>query len=195
MPEIRLPGDSDVPAIAAIYAPVVRDTWISFEETPPDHAEMRSRIARTLRTHPWLVSVAGESVLGYAYAGPHRSRASYRWSVDVSVYVSAEARGRGVGRTLYAALLDILTAQGFVNAYAGIALPNDASVGLHEAMGFSHVATYRGVGYKLGAWRDVGWWHRALIDRPAAPCEPLPLDRVIGSPAWERAMARSGQAR
>jgi L-amino acid N-acyltransferase YncA len=166
---LRLAEEADATDIAAIYEPVVRETVISFETTPPDAEEITDRIRTTLPTHPWLVCERAGDVFGYAYAGSHRSREAYQWSVDVSVYVHSEYRRSGVGTGLYRALLSLLEAQGFYNAYAGIALPNPASVGLHESLGFEHVGTYEDVGCKNGAWRSVGWWHRRL-----QPCEQDP---------------------
>jgi len=185
--ELRLATPADADAIAAIYAPVIRDTVTSFETAvvPPD--EMRERIDTTLARYPWLVAETGGAVLGYAYATQHRARAAYAWSVDVSVYLADRARRRGVGRALYVALLDLLTAQGYANAFAGIALPNDASVGLHEALGFTLVGVYRSVGWKLGAWHDVGWWQRGLL-AVAAPAAPVPMRRMDRA-AVSRALA------
>jgi len=124
---------------------------------------MRARIEKTLVAHPWLVVVddAG-AVAGYAYAGKHREPASYQWSVNTSVYVRADVRGRRIGRLLYAALFDELVRLGHFRAFAGIALPNAASVALHERVGFRPLGVYERVGYKHGAWRDVGWWQRTL---------------------------------
>lgn len=167
----RLVRPDDAGAIAAIYAPIVRDTWISFDEEPPDEAAMRAQIATSSGRYPWLVA-EDVTVLGYAYATSHRVRAAYRWSVDVSVYLHEHARERGVGRGLYARLLTLLAAQGFHRAYAGIALPNDASIGLHRAMGFVHNATYREVGFKHGAWHDTVWLERDLSPS-LPPGEPL----------------------
>ena len=159
---IRLATAGDAAPIADIYAPNVTDAVISFEAEPPDAGEMRRRIAGTLERYPWLVCERRGRVWGYAYAGAHGSRAAYRWSVDVSVYVHGEAHRAGVGRALYTSLFAALELQGFYNAYAGATLPNPASVGLHEAMGFRPVGVYRGTGYKMGAWHDVGWWHLPL---------------------------------
>lgn len=162
--EIRLARSDDAAAIAAIYAPYVLDTAISFEEEPPTPSQMAERIVATQEICPFIVLEEQGDVLGYAYAGPHRARAAYRWSVDVTVYVAARAHRRGVGRALYGDLLERLTRQGFHAAFAGIALPNDKSVGLHEALGFEHLGTYREVGFKFGRWHDVGWWRRSLND-------------------------------
>ncbi|MBV8062243.1 MAG: N-acetyltransferase, partial [Nevskia sp.] len=152
---IRLAGPADAAALAAVYAPYVRDTVISFEAEPPDAAEMARRLAAVAARLPWLVAEDGSGVLGYAYAGEHRNRAAYRWDVDAAVYLDSRAHRRGIGRALYRVLFALLRAQGYVNAYAGITLPNAASVGLHEALGFVPVGVYRAVGYKFGAWHDV----------------------------------------
>ncbi|MDR7482256.1 MAG: N-acetyltransferase family protein [Armatimonadota bacterium] len=183
MTPLRIATREDAPAICAIYAPIVRETAISFEIEPPSVAEMAHRIRTTLARYPWIVCAPGGAVLGYAYAGPHRTRAAYQWSVDVSIYVAAAARRRGVGRALYAALLEILRLQGFYNAFAGIGLPNPASVGLHEAMGFVPVGVYRTVGFKLGRWHDVGWWQRSLREAGSPPVAPVPFAQLRGDPA------------
>ncbi|OBH94555.1 acetyltransferase [Mycobacterium scrofulaceum] len=164
----------DAGAIADIYAPYVRDTAISFETVPPDGQEMRSRLTATLSRLPWLVLTDGDTIGGYAYASPHGERAAYRWSVDVSLYLSGPYHRQGHGRRMYAALFNVLAAQGYVNAYSAIVLPNPASVGLHEAMGFSRVGLFNRVGFKNGAWRDIGWWHRPLADSSAQPDDPRP---------------------
>jgi L-amino acid N-acyltransferase YncA len=186
---IRPATDADADSIAAIYAPYVRDTAISFEVVPPAPAEMRERVRALTATYPWLVCAEGGTVLGYAYASQHRERAAYQWSVDVSVYVRTDAHRRGIGRALYAALLRIVTVQGFYNAYAGITLPNPSSVGLHESMGFAPVGVYRAVGHKLGVWHDVGWWELALLARPAMPAPVRAVGAVLGTPEWDAAIA------
>ena len=186
---IRLATERDAEQVAAIYAPNVTDAIVSFETEAPSAEEMRRRIEGTLERFPWLVCERHGRVLGYAYAGAHGSRAAYQWSVDVSAYVHKGERRTGVGRALYASLNSTLALQGFYNAYAGIALPNPASVGLHEAVGFRPVGVYRGVGYKLGAWHDVGWWHLPLRERVADPDPPAYLPSVLGSAGWEAAMA------
>lgn len=188
---LRLAGAADAEQISAIYAPIVRETVISFETDPPDAAELRHRIATTLRTHPWLVCERSGEVLGYAYGSRHRDRSAYRWAVDVSAYVRADARRRGLARRLYRALLELLTLQGYCVAYAGITLPNPASVGLHEALSFELLGVYHRVGYKFGAWHDVGWWERSLQSREGVPAEPKRPDELAGEAAW-RAVFEQG---
>ncbi len=152
----------DAVGCLAIYAPFVLDTWVSFETEVPDEAEMASRIAANSASHAWLVVDVGGAIAGYAYGSAHRTRAAYASSCDVAIYVDPAYGRRGIGRALYAHLLPVLAQRGFHAAFAGIAQPNEGSVALHEAMGFEPVGIYREVGWKLGAWRDVGWWQRLL---------------------------------
>ncbi len=166
--------ERDAAVCAAIYAPHVEGSAVSFEEIAPDAAAMAARIEATQATHPWLVAVDGGGVRGFAYGCRHRERAAYRWAADVSVYVDAPARRGGVGRALYAELLDRLRAAGLHTVCAGITLPNPASVALHESFGFEPVGVYRRIGWKDGAWRDVGWWQLQLAPPSAGP---TPLDR------------------
>ena len=176
---VRPAEDADLAAIAAIYGVYVESSAASFEEVPPSPEDLRERRA-TGRRMPWLVAEApGGGVLGFAFAYPHHSRPAYRWSVSCSVYLHESARGRGVATALYRPLLDVLRDLGYVSAYAGIALPNDASVALHERFGFRHVGTFPVSGYKLGAWRDVGWWWLALRDPPHPPDEPRPWTGLV----------------
>jgi L-amino acid N-acyltransferase YncA len=185
----RLATADDAPAIAAIYRPVVEATAISFETQAPDDDEMRRRILETLAMHPWLVLERDGRIAAFAYASRHRARPAYQWSVDTSVYVADGYRRLGLGRDLYDALFAILTAQGFVNAFAGIALPNPASVAFHERLGFEPVGIYRNVGYKLGAWRDVGWWQRPLTMATGVPSPPESVQSVTQRADWPAILA------
>jgi phosphinothricin acetyltransferase len=163
----------DAPALAAIYRPYVEQSAASFEDVAPDAGQLASRMRGTPRL-PWLAAEddAGR-VVGYAYASRHRQRPAYRWAVECSVYLVPELRHRGTGRRLYSVLLPVLSELGYRRAYAGITLPNPASVGLHEATGFTLVGVYQRVGYKLGSWHDVGWWQLSLerADHPRQPPE------------------------
>jgi len=170
--KIRTATADDAAAVAAIYDPIVQHTAISFETEPPGEAGMRERIDKTLASLPWLVAEdAAGAVCGYAYASRHKERAAYQWSVDTTVYMREDMRGRGAGRLLYGRLLPLLAELGYCQAFAGIALPNAGSVGLHEAMGFEALGVYRNVGFKNGAWHDVGWWQKRLraLEVPTTP--------------------------
>jgi L-amino acid N-acyltransferase YncA len=173
---IRLAGAADAAAIAAIYAPFVTDTPVSFEEQAPDAEEMARRIAGDGRgLHPWLVAELGGAVCGYASSAPFRTRPAYRWTVETGVYLSPEARGRGLGQSLMQRMLDLLEAQGFTSVVAGITLPNAPSVALHEKLGFAPCAHYRETGFKLGEWRTVQVFARDLAPRLNPPPELRPF--------------------
>lgn len=169
---VATPGDSK--AIAEIYAPFCQpSSGVSFEVLPPTAEEMQKRIMITLKTYPWLVYEHDNTVIGYAYADSHKQRAAYDWDVDVSVYIHEKARGKGIGKRLYQHLFDGLRTLGYFNAYAGVGLPNEASVALHKSLGFSLVGVYNSVGYKGGAWRDVAWF--ALRLQPYIINPPPPI--------------------
>ena len=187
---IRNVALTDAPAIQRIYAPYVTDRATSFEMAPPDDAEMERRISGTVHQYPWLVYEHEGEVLGYAYAATHNPRQAYQWSVNVSVYLDARVHRRGVGRALYTALFDLLRRQRYVNAYAGITLPNAASVGLHEALGFVTVAIYPRVGFKFGRWHDTTWLHLRLVEEDGPPAgDPMPTPELWGDPSIEPMLA------
>ncbi|HVD86302.1 MAG TPA: GNAT family N-acetyltransferase [Solirubrobacterales bacterium] len=166
---------TDAAACAAIYAPYVERSPISFEERAPDAAQLQARIERCGASHAWLVAELDGTVVGYAYACEFNERPVYRWSAGVSVYVAEDERGQGIGRALYRELFERLRGRGFRMACAGITLPNEPSVCLHEGLGFEPVGVYREIGWKLGGWHDVGWWQLELA--PAGegpPPEPRP---------------------
>ncbi|MBS1846280.1 MAG: N-acetyltransferase [Actinobacteria bacterium] len=165
----------DAAACAAIYAPNVESTPISFELVPPDATEFARRIEKYSETHQFLVAEDDGEVVGFAYACRWRERHAYDWSVEVSVYVDGARHGRGIGRALYAELLDRLRAQGFRIAVAGVTLPNPASTALHESMGFEPIGALRDIGWKEGAWHDVGYWQLDLApDAENPPSPPSP---------------------
>jgi L-amino acid N-acyltransferase YncA len=215
MANIRLATAGDGPAIAAIYGPYCESTVISFEETAPSAEEMARRISTIGATKPWIVleSACGPSearsgrasasgggaprgseddgaVVGYAYAAPHNERWAYRWSVNTAIYISRTHQRRGAGRALYSTLFDLLRYLGYYKAVAGITLPNPASVGLHQAMGFELVGVYRDIGYKLGVWRDVGWYQASIQPLPPEPQEPRAIATLDGTAQWDDAVRR-----
>ena len=165
---VRRARPEDAVGCQAIYAPYVLETVISLEEDPPSVPEMRDRITAALATHDWLVLEESGGIVGYAYGGPYRDRAAYRWACEVSVYVELGRRRTGAGRLLYDALFPLLVDRGYLTAVAGMTMPNPASVGLHRSLGFGAVGTWRRVGWKFGAWHDVHWMQRHL----APPSEP-----------------------
>jgi len=190
---IRLATHHDGSALAEIYRPAVTDNSTSFELDPPDGAEMARRVAKCMDRTPWLVYERDGRVAGYAYGGMHRERAAYQWSAEVSAYVHPDFHKQGIGRALYTSLFAALVVQGYRNAYAGITLPNDASVALHTAVGFTPIGVYRGIGYKQGAWHDVGWFERQLAPRVVDPPVPRLLAECRDEPAFVGAL-ESGMA-
>ena len=190
-PRIRLAvPNQDAVQIAEIYGPFCVGTPVTFELDAPNPGEMRGRIEQILTKLPWLVCEMGDQLLGYAYGAAHRQKAAYQWSVEVSIYVGDRYRRQGVGQALYTSLLSILANQGFCNAYAGITLPNQPSVALHQSFGFQPIGTYSKVGFKLGKWHDVGWWELMLRPRPNEPDSPIDLPLVIRLPQWTSHLER-----
>ena len=172
-PQVRDATAQDAEVCAAIYAPYVNDTAITFEVTAPSTAEMEQRIAAAQARHAWLVFEEDGRVAGYAYGGVFNRRAAYRWSCEVSVYIELGRRRTGAGRALYEALLARLRERGYRTAIAGMTLPNDASEGLHRAIGFEPVGTYRRIGFKHGRWHDVEWVQLMLGEGDGQPPEPV----------------------
>ncbi len=170
--------ERDASACAAIYAQSFFAGGTTFEEVPPEAPEMGLRIREHAASHGFLVDERDGRVVGFAYAEPHRERPAYRWSADVSIYTDEAHRGEGVGRGLYEALFGLLRRQGIRMVVAGIAFPNDASVRLHESLGFEPVGIYRRIGWKLGTWHDVGWWQLDLGEGDEEPAEPLGPQRL-----------------
>ncbi len=186
---IRLAHESDAVKILAIYAPIVRETSISFEVEPPSETEFQQRIITYQQQMPWLVCEINGELLGYAYASLHRTRAAYQWSVESTVYVGVEHRRKAVAKALYTSLFQLLQLQGFYNVFAAIALPNPASVAMHEAVGFSPVGIFCRVGYKFGNWHDVGWWQLSLQREPLQPVNPpLSLPEAQKSSLWNEGL-------
>lgn len=203
-PTIRLAQEEDAAAIAAIYAPYCETSAISFETVPPSPDEMAKRIRTVSAVRPWLVlevddaacqaEAQGEEgerrLVGYAYATPHHERAAYQWSVSTAIYVSGAHHRRGVGRALYTTLFELLRYLGYFKATAGVTLPNPASVGLHEAFGFTWVGVYRQIGHKLGAWHDVAWFEADVQPVTDNPAPPRSIAALNGAPEWTAAVTK-----
>lgn len=190
----RFATDQDAAEIQAIYAPFCESSAVSFEVVAPSFEEMARRIRAVGERFPWLVCEHTGHIAGYVYASRHRERHAYQWAVDVTAYMANGYRGAGIGSSLYRCLFQILELQGYYKAYAGITLPNLASVRLHESVGFIPVGVYRGVGYKLGRWHDVGWWQLALRPEADEPVSPRGIGEVNALPAV-REVLRAGAAR
>ncbi|MET0392631.1 MAG: N-acetyltransferase family protein [Chitinophagaceae bacterium] len=187
---IRLATPADAAAILAIYTPYITDTSYTFETEVPSAETFAARITAYLAQWPWLVCEIDGRVAGYAYGARYRERTGYQWCVESSVYIHDDYRRRGVGEALYTALLALLREQGYRNVYAVINLPNEKSVAFHEKMGFTWFATYEKVGYKLGRWKDVGWWQCIVndyTDEPAVPVSFAALDKGFLSPVLSQA--------
>ena len=176
--KLRRATPEDAAALAAIYAPYVSGSAVSFETEPPDAAAMRARVEAGGELYPWLIAEEDGTQLGYAYASAFRPRPAYRYAVESSVYLTSDAQGRGVGTSLYGALIRTLEAQGFAQAIGAITLPNAPSVRLHERLGFVQAGIYRQVGWKMGAWHDVGLWQRTLAPPTCPPREPIPFAEI-----------------
>jgi L-amino acid N-acyltransferase YncA len=186
---IRLAREYDAESVLEIYRPICESSPASFEIQSPTVAEIQDRIRKVSAVFPWLIVERLGNILGYAYASRHRERAAYRWSVDVTVYVHQGARQNSVGTALYTVLLELLRIQGFLRAYAGITLPNPASIRLHEKLGFRPVGIYHRVGYKLGDWHDVQWMEVPLSSENANPAEPTTISQ-IDLKYWEDAVSK-----
>lgn len=187
MTEIRLANDKDGAHMLEIYAPIIEQSAISFEYQVPTVGQFENRVVKVLQSHPWLVCTSQEKVVGYAYAGPHRSRDAYKWSTELSVYVHSQFQRKRIANALYTALISVLKLQGFYTALAGITLPNETSVGFHETFGFTPVGIYNNIGNKFNRWHSVGWWELPLQPY-GSPVETLSLDSIIASPVWAEIM-------
>jgi L-amino acid N-acyltransferase YncA len=180
MTKIRIANSADAEGIFAIYAPYIANTSFTFETEVPFITDFQKRISDYLVSWPWLVCEIDGVVAGYAYGTKYRERVAYQWCVESSIYVHDDFQKHGVGKALYKALVEIFKLQGYRNVYAVINLPNDKSVQFHESCGFTYFATYEKVGYKLGKWKNVGWWQLIINEytmEPGAPVKFSLLDK------------------
>jgi L-amino acid N-acyltransferase YncA len=180
MTEVRVAAGDDAAAILEIYAPIVRDTAISFETEVPTEEEMRRRIRETTGTYPWLVGERGGELVGYGYAHAFHPRAAYRWSVEVSMYVRADARASGVGTAIGVEMTRSLQRMGVVTIFGGTTVPNPASEAIFHANGFERVGVFPKVGFKLGRWHDVAWFVRRIAEPTGEPAELIPFSELPG---------------
>jgi phosphinothricin acetyltransferase len=178
MTEVRLATKDDAPQIIDIYSPSVLTASISFETEVPSEEEMQKRIDTVLQNYPWIVCAIDGKIAGYVYASKHREREAYQWSCECTAYMHPTFKGKGIGRKLYQLLFQLLKLQGFRNVYAGITLPNEASVRLHERCGFEKFVVYENVGYKFGNWHSVGWWKLRINNYDLEPPPPLKFSEL-----------------
>jgi len=190
---IRLATLEDAPVLLEMYTPAVTQTPINFEYTAPTLQEYRQRMAAIMKTYPWIVREIDDRIAGFAFAGPHRTRPGYQWSVELGVYVHPDFRRMGVARGLYRSLFEMLRLQGFHRAFAGITIPNDASVALHLSMGFEPVGVYKAAGFKLGSWHDAAWYQRLIGDQLSDDPSP-PLSPAEVADAWQNVTARNAKS-
>ncbi len=179
--EIRLAERKDVAGIIDIYKPYILETAVTFDEEVPSEEEMWARVQAIQKEHPYLVCIIDGQVAGYAYYSAYRSRASYRWAKEISVYIHPRFRKNKVGSALYSALFEIARAQGIFTLLAIITIPNEASIGFHEKLGFVKCAEFKNIGFKLGEWRTVGWWQCNLFDDQKKPGEIVPLTEIMNT--------------
>ncbi|WP_137290974.1 GNAT family N-acetyltransferase [Natronorubrum halophilum] len=182
---IRIAQPADAAAVRDIYAPFCESSAVTFEEDAPTEAEMADRIESTLETYPWLVCAVDGEVVGYAYATTLRKRRAYQWTVELSVYVAADARQSGIGRGLYESLFAILERQGVCDAYAVTTVPNPETERFHDRLGFERLVDFPAMGYTETEWHDVAWWRRSLAEKPIAPDPIAPLPDVLDDPDWD----------
>jgi phosphinothricin acetyltransferase len=175
---IRLAQPADAGGILNIYAPYISDTSFTFESEVPSVMAFSDRITSYLTNWPWLVCEIDGRIAGYAYGSRYRERAGYQWCVECSVYIHDDFQGMGIAKALYTALFAILQQQGYRNVYAVINLPNEKSVRLHESCGFKWFATYENVGYKLGRWKNVGWWQLTINEYSHEPPPPVKFSAI-----------------
>lgn len=176
--EIRLIQDTDNQAVLAVYKPYIESTAITFEYDVPDSETFLERIKNVTAGYPWLVCLQDNEAIGYAYASKYRDRAAYQWAAEAAIYLKADVHRKGIARILYQALFEILRLQGYTNLYAIITLPNEKSVGFHQAMGFEEIGIFRKVGYKLGKWHDVIWFEKHLKEHGENPQIPTKMEDV-----------------
>lgn len=171
----RLVKDSDIPAILQIYRTYVEQTATTFEVETPGAGEFADRVKGIAAQYPYIVCVSGGRVIGYAYAHRHMERAAYQWNAELSVYIDGAHQRCGLGKKLYAMLMEILKLQHVKNVYGGVTAPNEKSERLHESFGFVKLGTYRNTGYKCGAWHDVMWFEKAIGPYGTDPAPFLPI--------------------
>lgn len=177
--EIKLIDETDANDVLAIYKYYVEHTYISFEYEAPSIEEFTQRIQVNTEKYPWLVCLYKNKIIGFAYGSTHRYRTAYQWSPESTIYLAVDFHTKGIGRILYNTLFEILKIQGYFNVFAGIALPNNNSIGFHQAMGFEEIGIFKNVGYKHGNWHDTHWFQLSLNEHTLEPKNPIELKEVL----------------
>lgn len=190
---IRLIDAKDTAEVLKIYAYYVEYTHISFEYAAPNKDEFLTRIQSTLIEFPWLVCLYNNKVIGYAYAHKHRLREAYQWSPESTIYLASDFHTKGIGRILYETLFALLKLQGYQNVFAGVALPNEKSVGIHRRMGFEEIGIFKVVGFKKGKWHDTQWFQLNLNQSLNEPEKPLSLAKALSSVEFSEIVAKANQ--
>ncbi len=186
---IRLAEKRDVQGILEIYAPFILETAVTFEETIPEEESFWERIQGIMTELPFLVCEIDGRIAGYAYASGYRSRASYRWTKEVSVYIHPDFHRKKVAQALYSSLNEMVRYQGIADLLAIITMPNEPSVAFHEQFGYRKCAEFSKVGYKMGQWQNVGWFELFLQDETQAPKDRiLTLKEIIDLPIFQEAI-------
>jgi L-amino acid N-acyltransferase YncA len=190
---IRLVEQKDTAALRDIYAYYVEHTYVSFEYTAPSATEFWERITATVLEFPWLVCTCNEKIIGYAYAHKHRVRDAYQWSPESTIYLASDFHTKGIGRVLYETLFNLLRLQGYHTVFAGVALPNDKSVGIHKKMGFEQIGVFNNVGYKNGKWHDTCWFQLPLQHMEVEPKAPVKLPDIQLNTEWNLIINNANQ--
>jgi L-amino acid N-acyltransferase YncA len=191
--EIRLIEAKDTAGALAVYEPYVISTPVTFEYEVPSLEDFAKKIKTNTSKYPWLVCLQNGVVIGYAYASDFRYRAAYQWSHESTIYLSEAAQGKGLGRILYETLFSVLTLQGYYNVFAGVAIPNKKSEGLHTSLGFEDIGIFRKVGYKLGQWHDTRWFQLTLSPHIYNPATPALIGEIASSAQFEKIIAQANE--
>jgi len=180
---LRIATPDDASEILAIYAPFIEGSTVTAEEVVPTEAEFRARMETILKDYPWLVCYDDDGdILGYTYASRHQQRSAYRYSVNLSIYVNPKHHRNHVATDLYRCLFELLSYQGYKNAFAAVIIPNPQSAAFHHSLGFRPVAVFSKVTYKLGRWNDMEWFQYVLAERVKTPGPLLPFSETRTHP-------------
>jgi phosphinothricin acetyltransferase len=191
--KIRLIQSTDCQQVLDIYKPYVTATAITFEYEVPTPEDFADRISTITSEYPWLVCMKDDQIVGYAYASRFRYRTAYQWSAESTVYLAPEAQGMGLGIALYETLFAILRLQGFINVFAGAAMPNEKSERLHKQLGFEEIGIFKEIGYKMGKWHSTKWFQLSLADHTLEPAPPRTMPELVDSEDIRQILDRANE--